>query len=294
MKLLSILNVKQKVFTGFGLMQILIVAVAISALISLSSTESDVVVISDDIQPAVLAATELQYHIERANSSLGFYLLSHEQSHKDSYLESLAKVDVVLGKLQSLPMVQDQPLLKDHVNEIAGGVNQFKQYRDRTLALATNALDNQPAVKFASAKLNPFAQQMLALTSSMIQSESEEEVSEARRKLLLDIEKVRYSTSNVMNGLRAYLAFRQQAALDEVALYQDNLTKSVNLVKAESELLSLDQADALDQFERIRSQFNENVSEMVKLHSSEKWRMDSYLIKTEIEYWTPSSKRVLG
>ena len=136
MNFLSLLNVKQKVFSGFGLMQILIVAVAVSALISLSATETDVVTISDEIQPAVLTASELQYHIERANSSLGFYLLSKEQSHKDSYLESLAKVDVVLGKLQNMPMVQDHPMLKDHVGEIAGGVDQFKQYRDRVLHLA--------------------------------------------------------------------------------------------------------------------------------------------------------------
>jgi len=173
---LSALNVKQKVFSGFGLMQILIVAVAISALISLSATETDVVVISEDIQPAVLSATELQYHIERANSSLGFYLLSKEQSHKDSYLESLAKLDVVLGKLQNLQMVQDQPLLKDHVNEIAGGVNQFKQYRDRVLTLAESRDENIPGVRYAAVNLSPRAQEMLNLMSMMIQAEVEEEL----------------------------------------------------------------------------------------------------------------------
>jgi methyl-accepting chemotaxis protein len=279
---LSALNVKQKVFAGFGLMQVVIIAVAVSALISLSSTETDVVVISEDIQPAVLAASELQYHIERANSSLGFYLLSQEQSHTDRYMESLAKVDVVLGKLQNLKMVKDQPLLKDHVNEIAAGVDRFRQYRDHILVLAENTLENQPAAKFSSANLNPFAQQMLALTSSMIQSEAEEEISEARRALLLDIEEVRYSTANVMNGVRAYLAYRLRPTLDEIILYQEGLTAAVNRVKAVSHLLSLDQYDALEQFESVRKQFNENLSEMIKLHSSEKWRMDSYLIRTEI------------
>ena len=88
----SVLNVQQKVFVGFGLMALLIVAVAVSALFSLSSTENGVVVISEEIQPAVLTASKLQFQIERANSSLGFYLLSKEQSHKDSYLESLAKI----------------------------------------------------------------------------------------------------------------------------------------------------------------------------------------------------------
>jgi methyl-accepting chemotaxis protein len=279
---LSALNVKQKVFSGFGLMQILIVAVAISALISLSATETDVVVISEDIQPAVLSATELQYHIERANSSLGFYLLSKEQSHKDSYLESLAKLDVVLGKLQNLQMVQDQPLLKDHVSEIAGGVNQFKQYRDRVLTLAESRDENLPGVRYAAVNLSPRAQEMLNLMSMMIQAEVEEELNTERRKLLLDLEGMRYALASVVNGIRAYLAFKSQSSLDEIKLYSENMNAAVSRIKLKPDLLTLDQADALEQFEAQQVKFSEHIKEMINIHSSEKWRMDSYLIRTEV------------
>ncbi|WP_455207684.1 methyl-accepting chemotaxis protein [Kaarinaea lacus] len=282
MNFLSALNVKQKVFSGFGLMQILIVAVAVSALISLSSTETDVVVISDDIQPAVLAASELQYHIERANSSLGFYLLSQEQSHKDSYLESLAKVDMVLGKLQNLPMVQNQPLLKDHVNEIAGGVDQFKQYRDRVLSLAENRDENIPGVRYAAVNLSPLGQQMLNLMKIMLQAETEETVSAQRRKLLVDIEEMRYALVSVMNGLRAYLAFKSQSSLDEINLYSESMNAAMARIKATPDLLTLDQADALEQFQGNQAKFSEHLAELINIHSSEKWRMDSYLIRTEI------------
>ncbi|WP_455366852.1 methyl-accepting chemotaxis protein [Kaarinaea lacus] len=282
MNFLSVLNVKQKVFTGFGLMQVVIVAVAVSALISLSSTETDVVVISDDIQPAVLAASELQYHIERANSSLGFYLLSQEQTHKDSYLESLAKVDVVLGKLQNLPMVQEQALLKDHVQEISSGVEQFKQYRDRVLTLAENRDENIPGVRYAAVNMSPLAQQMLNLMSIMIQAEVEEEVSGKRRKLLVDIEEMRYALASVVNGVRAYLAFKSQSSLDEIKLYTESMNAAVSRIKANSDLLTLDQVDALEQFEVQQAKFSQHLSEMINIHSSEKWRMDSYLIRTEI------------
>ena len=282
MNFLSVLNVKQKVFSGFGLMQVVIVAVAVSALISLSSTETEVVVISDDIQPAVLAASELQYNIERANSSLGFYLLSQEQSHKDSYLESLAKVDVILGKLQNLPMVQEQALLKDHVNEIASGVEQFKQYRDRVLSLAENRDENLPGVRYAAVNLSPLAQQMLNLMKIMLQAETEETVSAQRRKLLVDIEEMRYALVSVMNGLRAYLAFKSKSALDEINLYTESMNSAMARVKANPDLLTLDQADAMEQFEGNQAKFSEHLAELINIHSSEKWRMDSYLIRTEI------------
>ncbi len=279
---LSALNVKQKVFAGFGLMQIVVIAVAVSTLISLSSTETDVVVISEDIQPAVLAASELQYHIERANSSLGFYLLSQEQSHKDRYLESLSKVDVVLGKLQNLQMVKDQPLLKDHVHEIASGVDQFRQYRDRVLTLAESRDENIPGVRYAAVNLSPLAQQMLNYMEIMIQSETEQDVSAKRRKLLFDIEEMRYTLASVVNGVRAYLAFKSRSSLDEINLYTESLKGAINRIKADSDLLTLEQADALEQFVALQATFNEHMNEMIKIHSSEKWRMDSYLIRTEI------------
>lgn len=282
MNFLSLLNVKQKVFSGFGLMQILIVAVAVSALISLSATETDVVMISEEIQPAVLTATELQYHIERANSSLGFYLLSKEQSHKDSYLESLAKVDVVLGKLQNMQMVQDQPMLKDHVGEIAGGVDQFKQYRDRVLQLAESRDENLPGVRYAAVNLSPIAQQMLNLTSIMIQSEMEEDVNAERRKLFADFEEMRYALASVINSLRAYLAFKSQSSLDEMNLFTESMNAAVSRIKSKPDLLTLDQADGLEQFEGHKAKFIEHLAEMVNIHSSEKWRMDSYLIRTEL------------
>jgi len=279
---LSALNVKQKVFSGFGLMQIVVVAVAFSALISLSSTETDVQVISDDIQPAVLAASELQYHIERANSSLGFYLLSQEQSHKDSYIQSLAKVDAVLAKLQNLPLVQSQEMLKEHVHQISSGVDQFKQYRDRILTLAENRQENLPAVRYAAVNLSPISQQMLNLTKIMLQSETEEAVSAKRRKLLVDIEDMRYALSSVINGLRAYLAFKSQSSLDEINLYTESMNAAKARVKASADLLTLEQADAMDQFESNQAQFTEHLTELISIHSGDKWRMDSYLIRTEI------------
>jgi len=276
------LKVQHKVFAGFGLMALLIVAVAISALFSLSSTEKGVVVISDDIQPAVLTATELQYHIERANSSLGFYLLSKEQSHKDHYLESLAKVDVALGKLQNLGMVKNQPLLSDQVSEIAGGVDKFKRYRDQALKLAENRDENLPAVRYAAVNLSPLAQRMLNLAALMIQSEKEEAVTEKRRNLLNEIHEARYSLASIMNGLRAYLAFKSQSALDEIKLYGDKLNSNLASLHKEPELLTLDEADSLEQFENSMTEFNNHLNELINIHSGDKWRMDSYMIRTEI------------
>ena len=117
--LLNRFSVKKKVSAGFVLMQIILLAVSASALLSLLNTKDDVVMIADDIQPAVLKATELQYHLERANSSLGFYLLSQEENHKKSYTESLSNVDAALADLQAMELVQTNEEVQKEVTAIA-------------------------------------------------------------------------------------------------------------------------------------------------------------------------------
>ena len=123
---------------------------------------------------------------------------------------------------------------------------------------------------------------MLNLMKIMLQAESEEEVTVKRRSLLVDIEEMRYALASVVNGVRAYLAFKSQSALDEIKLYTESINAAVGRIKANSDLLTLDQADALEQFETQQAKFSEHMSEMINIHSSEKWRMDSYLIRTEI------------
>ena len=282
MLLLAGFSIKQKVFAGFGVLLAIMFTVAFSTLVSLFSTKSEVVYIANDIQPALLSATELQHHIERANSSLGYYLLSQEQNHKDSYLNSLQQVEYVLTQLENLPLVKDHPLLQNYVHDIAMGTEQFRHFRERAILYAEKREENVPGIKYAAQNLSPIAQQMLQNTSTMIQSEVEEDVSQERRNLLMEIDELRYAWASVLNGLRAYLAFKAQSALDDIKLYSESSDKSVTKLDSMREMLTLDQADSLDQFKKSQQSFYTHLNELIRIHGGEKWRLDSHMIRTEL------------
>jgi len=116
----------------------------------------------------------------------------------------------------------------------------------------------------------------------MILAEEEEEANDERRVLLMDVELLRYTWSNVMNGVRAYLAFRTQDAINEVELYQEAITKIVERIMEQEDLLGLDQLDSIEQFSANREVFITNFAELQAIHGSEKWRVDAYLIRTDI------------
>jgi methyl-accepting chemotaxis protein len=282
MKFLANISIKYKIIGGFALVLAILVVIAGNAWLSLSDTKVKVVNMAEDIQPAVLAMSELEFQLEKANAALGQYLLSKEEGHKQTYLKSLGKVDAILGELQQMPLISMDEEVAAQVASITADVKAYKSYKERMFEYATTPSINMPALLYTSQNLNPLSQQLLQLNSSMIMTESLEEANAERRQLLLDMEKLRYSWANVMNGLRAYLAFRQQSSLDEINLYLESVNSIMTKLGEKDDLLTFDQVDSLEQFTALVPEFEKHLKTMVELHGGEEWRQDSHLIRTEI------------
>ena len=281
-KPLSNLSIRAKIIAGLGLMQLIIAIIAGSALVSLSNTQKSVATIADDIQPSVLKADELEHRLDKANSAVGFYLLSHDVSHRQVYETNLQRIDLLLDELKVLPLVSARADTSSHVEDIAGDIARYKSYQERMVELVEQPAKNVPALAYAAEHINPLSQQLLQLLSGMIQTEGEEEASVERRQLLMDIEGVRYAWANVMNGLRAYLAFRQAAALQEINLYLSSVEAGLVRLQAAEDLLTLDQLDALEQFLPLKGEFTAHLDTLIAIHGSDAWRTDAYLIRTEV------------
>ena len=263
-------------------MQLIVAIIAASALVSLSDTQDSVGTIADDIQPAVLKASALEHSLDKANSALGFYLLSKEVSHRQAYEKNLQHVDSLLGELKGMSLVASSADLSSRVEAIAEDVARYQSYHGRMIELVEKPAKNIPALAYAAENINPLSQQLLQLLSGMIQTEGEEEASDERRQLLMEIESIRYAWANVMNGLRAYLAFRHSSSLQEINLYMGSVDAGVDRLQAMEDLLTLDQADALEQFLPLKEEFATHLGKMLAIHGSDSWRIDAHLIRSEV------------
>jgi methyl-accepting chemotaxis protein len=178
--------------------------------------------------------------------------------------------------------IQRTGVAAQHLDRVSKLLAQFASYQEQLLKLAVDDALNFPALLYAGQNINPLSQQNLQLVSQMILSEEEEEANEERRALLMDIELLRYTWSNVMNGTRAYLAFRSQDAVNEVNLYQDTAATIIARIEAKDNLLGLDQVDSLEQFVAVRETFINNFKELQIIHGGDKWRVDADLIRNDI------------
>ena len=280
--LLSRYSIKRTLWAGFIVVLSVLLAVAGYVLRNQSELREKISLVVDESQPAAMTSLMLRGQLERASRALGFYLLSKDPQHKNEYIEVLGKIDETVKSLQAMRAMQTSEQSARLVAAIAADTMEYAGYQQRMLELADSDAKNIPAMQYSAQHLNPISQVVLQNLSQMLQSESEEEANDRRKLLLGEINDLRYSWANVMNGVRAYLAFRAQSSLNEITLYRETGDGLIKKLAAYEDMLTLDQEDSLNQVIELRKQFFANLDEVIKIHGGEQWRQDAYLIRTEL------------
>jgi len=275
-------TIRQKLWVSYSALLAVIVIIASAVLFAEGAIRKNFSQIVEESQPAMLASMALTDQLNRSAQSMGFYLLSREEIHKQNYIAELASLTKQVANLKKMPLLQEDVKSAKLLKMISSDVDAYVAYQAKMLELGSGDAKNIPAMVFSSRNLNPVSQQFLQNVSQMILSEDEEEVSEERREILNTINDIRYSWANMLNAVRAFLAFRSANALDEIKLYSDNVLTLINRLSDVEGELTLDQADSLEQIKAFRVEYLESLDKMIKMHGSEQWRTDAWLIRSEI------------
>jgi len=236
-------------------------------------------------QPQILSSLRLIEELKGSSSALGMYLLSKETLYKESYEKSLLDLQIEnenLNRLMEIEARAEDDDITLMLKSVQSDIEKLLSYKVGMLNLVVDDRKNFPAMAISASELAPLSQKILQLLSQMIVSEMEEEVSVERRQLYSNIEGLRYAWTRYFNINRAYIAFRGQNDLDNLQLLKENIISLENKIAETSDLLNLDQEDSFVQLQSAREEFFPVIDKMTEIHSSEKWRTDSYLIRTEL------------
>ena len=274
------LSIRALVWGGFSLLIVAFAASALNTLFSLVRFNQQAGGMVEEIQPAIVASGAINAELNRATGSLGYYLLSKEPQHKQAYLTALADAERHLGELRGLIAADGESARL--IDAIGADMERFKGYQGRMFELAEDELKNLPALDFSARNANPVNQRILQNLTQMILAEQEEEVSDERAPLANSLQALRYAWANMVNAIRAYLSFRSPVALDEVAQHKENVAGQLAIIRAQGELITLDQEDSLAQLEELIPRYYSQIDEMVRIHSGDQWRTDAWLVRQEI------------
>ncbi len=281
-KLTRNLTLTHKIIGGFSIFTVLFMLVVGISLYSANNTRDVVSDIFYKVRPAVTLSAKLRETLEHASASMGFYLLTNDVEHKKSYEEGLVDLQGDIVVLKKLPIIQEDEQSVKMVADLEEKVNEFVGFKDRILLFAGSDADKFPAVAYATANVNPLSEQLQQIASMMIMSEQGEAASSVRREILGDLGELRYATSAVMGAVRAYLATRSPAAIEEANTYSEQVEVVLKRLKAHAENLTPEVEEGIESFSVLFPVFSGSSQAAFAIHGSEQWRMDSFLLRTEI------------
>ncbi|MDH5444841.1 MAG: methyl-accepting chemotaxis protein [Gammaproteobacteria bacterium] len=281
-RVFSRLKVSHKVWLSTGALLAVLAIVSLTAITSLQIAQSRFTSVVEESQPLAVGSLELAEKLNKANASLGFYLLGKNSEDKTQFDLALHQIDEIFVRLKGMDVVEDDETTKNLVEEIKQDVDTYKSYRDRMLELATDFAKNQPGISISAGNMNPLALSIQQNLAALISLEADEKASKKRRKLFFQFTKLRQNWMNLIIATRAYMAFRAESQMENIKLYREGFEAQLKEVEKLAGALNFEQADALDQIKSQREEWYGHLEGMLEVHSSEKWRTDSYLIRTEI------------
>jgi methyl-accepting chemotaxis protein len=220
--------------------------------------------------------------MQQAAGSLGFYLLSKDKSHLDDYKRQAVLAEQNLKTLKEIHVVVSDPSSIELVGQLEEELHNFKKTSHKLIERSVSFESNYPGIAYANKHINPLSRVHLQLASQMLMSEMEEEADDERKQLLATLAELRYAWSNVMNGIRGYLAFRSDSSVNDMNLYIEKTEMLLKQLQRQEDLLTLDQADSLEQFTESMASFKTHHAKMLEIHGGERWRFDSWSVNHEL------------
>ena len=290
---LNNISIRSKIWGGFGLIQLILAVVAITTALSLSKTESSVDNVVNRIQPTVLASNDLTSTLNEASGALGYYMLTKDKSFWKTYEEGIQNVDTVIQRLISLVDANDQQT-QELVRDIKKDINSFVAFKGTMLELSKDSLKNEPGMRFSAENLNPIAQEILQKLNEAWISEEGSERSKVRKNILMQLGELRYVWANTMASVRRFLAFRNQASIDEYQLRFDLSGEILKKLSKYEDDYTFEQTDAIERIKELRVLYDTSFKEFTVIQLSDKYRTDIHLVKTKVALVLAKIKRNLN
>ena len=278
-KLSNRLSLRQTISLGLLTMLVLAVLITVVAFVNVNRINTQIDSVLQDEQPAMLGALAIDHALDESFAALGSYLLNPDENNKNRFRQSQQDIATALANFEALLANRHRHLA---LGKLKGLLGEYTTTQDRIAALATDRQANYPALDYANNKVRPHFRFILQNLTQILLSEIEEPVSTKRRGLYTLVSELRYTWSGLMNSLRAYLAFRSDETVRQMQQSHQVINKLQEKIGSMQDLFTLDQADSYQAVLHHANMLFPDIDKVFEINRQEKWRMDTYLMRTEL------------
>lgn len=281
--LLTRFSISQKNLFGYALILALMIFTAVLTYVNMNRMQflaNDVV---SQRQPAAFAADAIRVQLERAMASVGLYLQSKSKADRLRFDDALKGLDEAKDKLKAHSDL--------NLTKLDADLTRFKKEAKNVMTISADPAQNMPGMEYANKNLNPLSIQVSGLLGQVLSAEQTADAGQySRRALVLDIARLRGDWGDVVAAFRGFMAFRSPSLRKNFDLYSREVENRVDTIKNKyGSQLTFEQEDAIDQLTTLLPKFVKTADEAFNLQMSEKWRMDSYLVRTQL---TPTFDKI--
>ena len=120
-------QLRHLVWAGFALVLAILLLSNVTNISQLSTVQTTVDYVVDDVQPTLLRSQHLEYSIERAISAQNSYLLSQDVRHKESYAEASSEILAILEELKVSEIINQSERSRELLATVEKSVGILKQ-----------------------------------------------------------------------------------------------------------------------------------------------------------------------
>lgn len=286
-RFLSGLSIQKKIRYGFGVIWIALAVITIQAVINLAMVRSNVTEVIEHKQPIVLEVMQMGTVLEKTHNALVVSMLLQKTDLLDTYSQKTLKLKSLLESLHARQESQKNPEILAKIDSVKTSIDSLESKIDQVAKLQQHHTNNYPAFEYSNQELLPLAMRLQQIITAMVNSELEELETDRQGILSLIIE-LQKNWMNVINSLRGYMAFRTDAmaeitenSLDQV---EQGLRKLRLIQQGNTNIeLTFIEEETIGQAIEVYQEYREVYMVMKSIHSGDKWRMDTWLMKTQIE-----------
>ncbi|VAW56589.1 hypothetical protein MNBD_GAMMA07-287, partial [hydrothermal vent metagenome] len=276
-------SIRNRIWLGFTLILFILLFISLNTLGQFSRLNKGINQVTSDIQPVVLTAQNLEARLEATSNMLGFYLLTKEDSYRKNFLTQLNSVKNETIKLSQYKLVTGNDDYLRIVTEVQNDINVLESYREKMVELVADPMKNIPAQKLANQNLNPVSRKLQSMIGLMIDSDFEEDSEDGSRdKFRRTLFDLRFYNIKITSELRNYMAFRSQTNLQNIYDIENLINAKLNFIESNANMYTFEQSDLMASYIKADKQYFKDLKTLAKIHSTDRFRTDIFLVKTEI------------
>lgn len=289
------LNVRNKLFAGFGAVIFIMMGISVNTFFGLK----DIEVVEDRLLhlrfPTVLAGAQLENGINHSLAALrGYMILGSDPKKaeimKESRMTAWKDIDDAMAQMRDFSKNWTNPKNIENLKKMAGFVEAFRKAQQEVEDISHTS-EEVPAFKTLLTEAAPRAKRILSVISTLIDEEATLKATSDRKKLLKLMADSRGSFAIGLANIRAFLLtgdtkFRE--IFDAKWKINEERFEQISLM---ANLMSASQQKNWKEYTTIRAEFAQFPPVMFKQRSGEDWNMANYWLGTKA---APKAKAIMS